>query len=165
MDILPAGYEYKYLGYLDDINKIAMAYAAADVFVSPAFEDNLPRTVNEALSCGTPVVCFNKYSSEDVVLDGITGYVAEHPGLFPYLPDGTQMHYPPYSVPSDRLFDLADKIKKVLELPEDDYLAMRARCREHAQSLFSPVLETARYLRLFRRMCNLPDVKIDGLQE
>jgi glycosyltransferase involved in cell wall biosynthesis len=164
LESLPAGYEYRELGYLDDVTKLATAYSAADVFVSPSFQDNLPNTVNEALSCGTPVVCFNEYSSEDVVLDGITGYTAEHPGL-PYAPDGTLLQDSPYSVPPEKLASLVEKIKTMVELPEDEYLAMRARCREHALNCFSPVLQAARYLRLFRRMLGMPEVSIDGLPE
>jgi hypothetical protein len=164
LDLLPPEYDYMDLDYLDDVAKLAAAYSAADVFVSPSFQDNLPNTVNEALACGTPVVCFNKYSSEDVVIDGVTGYTAEHPGL-PFAPDGTLLQDPPFSVSPEKLLSLAEKIKTIVELPEAEYSAMRVRCREYALNCFSPILQAARYLRLFRRMLGLPEVNIDGLPE
>ena len=34
-------------------------YSAADVFVTPSLQDNLPNTIAEAMSCGTPCVGFN----------------------------------------------------------------------------------------------------------
>jgi len=162
VDCLPPGYDCVDLGYLDDTGKLAAAYAAADVFVSPSFQDNLPNTVNEALSCGTPVVCFDRFSSEDVVLDGVNGYLPAHPGL-PFAPDGSLLQDPIYSVTPDKLEDLAMKIKQTVELPHDEYTAMRIRCRAKAIEDFSPVLQAARYLHLFRRMLGLSEVKISGL--
>ena len=34
-------------------------YSAADVFLTPSLEANLPNTVLESLACGTPVVAFH----------------------------------------------------------------------------------------------------------
>jgi glycosyltransferase involved in cell wall biosynthesis len=161
---LPQGYDCLPLGLVTETAKLVAAYAAADVFVSPSFQDNLPNTVNEALSCGTPVVCFDKSSSEDVVTDGVNGFLAKHPGL-PLAPDGTLLREPLYSVAPEKLAPLAKKIQKILELPPDEYAHMRKRCWEHALTAFAPVLQTARYLRLFRAMLRLPAVHIDGLPQ
>jgi glycosyltransferase involved in cell wall biosynthesis len=46
------------LGTIDDDDRLAAAYSAADVFVSPSLEDVGPLTVQESLACGTPVVAF-----------------------------------------------------------------------------------------------------------
>jgi len=161
---LPSGYDCLDLGYLDDTDKLAAAYAAADIFISPAFQDNLPNTVNEALSCGTPVICFNRFSSEDVVTEGMNGCLAAHPGM-PFAPDGSLLQNPIYAVSPDKLEDLAAKIRHIVELPDDEYSSMRLRGRAKAVDDFSPVLQAARYLRLFRRMLGLTEIKIDGLPE
>ncbi|MBK8227377.1 MAG: glycosyltransferase [Flavobacteriales bacterium] len=46
-------------GLLNDASRIAMHYAAADLFVLPSLAENLPNTISESLLCGTPVVAFN----------------------------------------------------------------------------------------------------------
>ena len=56
LDALP--YPVKNLGLLTSEDDIVAAYNAADVMVVPSLEDNLPNTVIESLSCGTPVVGF-----------------------------------------------------------------------------------------------------------
>jgi glycosyltransferase involved in cell wall biosynthesis len=55
---------------------MALVYAAADVFLAPSLEDNLPNTVLEALSCGTPVVAFNIGGMPDMVTHRANGYLA-----------------------------------------------------------------------------------------
>jgi glycosyltransferase involved in cell wall biosynthesis len=56
---------------------LAELYSLADVFVTPAIEDNLPNTVMEALACGTPVVAFNTGGIPDMVEHRRNGYLAE----------------------------------------------------------------------------------------
>lgn len=157
------GYESLTPGRLGP-SELAKAYSAADVFVSSSFQDNLPNTANEALSCGTPVVCFNRFSSGDVVIDGETGFTSEHPGL-PLAPDGSFLQHPPYLAPESAMADLADKIKLVLTMPPEEYESMRIRCSTKSREFFSPVLRTARFLRLYRNLFGLPNVEADGVSQ
>ncbi|MGD0915984.1 MAG: glycosyltransferase [Thermodesulfobacteriota bacterium] len=63
------------LGYLDRDEDIRTTYSAADIFVLPSLEDNLPNTLLEAMSCGTPVIGFDTGGIPDVVENGVTGMV------------------------------------------------------------------------------------------
>jgi glycosyltransferase involved in cell wall biosynthesis len=63
----------KTIGYVRDDLTLSLVYSAADVFVVPSLEDNLPNTALEALSCGLPTVAFEAGGTSDIVRDGTTG--------------------------------------------------------------------------------------------
>ncbi len=65
-----------FLGRLNDSITLALMYSAADVFVCPSREDNLPNTVIESLACATPVVGFAIGGIPDMVEHQSNGYVA-----------------------------------------------------------------------------------------
>lgn len=65
------------LGMLKDELSTALAYAAADVFVAPSLEDNLPNTVLESLMCGTPVLGFRIGGIPDVIRHEENGFLIE----------------------------------------------------------------------------------------
>jgi glycosyltransferase involved in cell wall biosynthesis len=65
------------LNMISDQDELAEIYNLADVFVTPSIEDNLPNTVMEALSCGTPVVAFNTGGIPEMVDHLQNGYLAE----------------------------------------------------------------------------------------
>ncbi len=50
----------------DSQQQLAELYSAADVFVNPTREDNLPTVNMEALACGTPVITFDVGGSGEV---------------------------------------------------------------------------------------------------
>ena len=65
-----------HLGTIYRDGVLSLAYNAADVFVIPSLQDNLPNTVLEALSCGTPIAGFDTGGIPDMVRPGITGSLA-----------------------------------------------------------------------------------------
>jgi glycosyltransferase involved in cell wall biosynthesis len=64
-------------GIINSQDDLAELYSFADVFVSPAIEDNLPNTIMEALACATPVVAFNTGGIPDMVEHLQNGFLAE----------------------------------------------------------------------------------------
>ena len=62
--------------YISDERLMAQLYAAADVFVTPSLEDNLPNTIAEAMSTGTPCVGFDVGGIPEMIDHKQNGYVA-----------------------------------------------------------------------------------------
>jgi len=70
------GFPVHFLGRLHDDTTLRLAYAAADAFVIPSRQDNLPNTALEALACGTPLVAFEQGGLPDLVDHRDNGWLA-----------------------------------------------------------------------------------------
>jgi glycosyltransferase involved in cell wall biosynthesis len=73
---LGTGFKVTLLGNVFDESFMSIVYNAADVFVMPSFSESFGQTAAEALSCGTPVVCFETTGLIDVVEHKQSGYLA-----------------------------------------------------------------------------------------
>ena len=71
-------FKIKFMGFLRDEYSTILAYNAADVFIAPSLADNLPTTVLESLSCGTPVVGFDVGGIPDMIKNKENGYLANY---------------------------------------------------------------------------------------
>ena len=65
------------LGYVSNPSRIVSVYNAADVFVLPSLEDNLPNTIMEAMACGVPCVGFRVGGIPEMIRHQENGYVAK----------------------------------------------------------------------------------------
>lgn len=115
-----------YIGQLDDDEKLALVYSAADVFVVPSIQENLPNTIMEALACGTPVVAFNEGGIPDLIEDRLNGYLAK-----------------PFETEA-----LAQGIEWVLE-NDERALTLGKAAREKAVKEYSIDLQAERYIKLY----------------
>ena len=118
----------RFMNYISEAETLVDLYNAADVFVLPSLEDNLPNTVMEALSCGTPVAAFRIGGVPEMVAHGICGYLAE-PGDADGLAAGIEYI----------LFNCEDKV-----------------CRENSRTKvlenFSPSLVAGKYFELYKKL-------------
>jgi len=62
-------------GAIKTDEKLISLYRAADLFVLPSQQENLPNTVLEAMACGTPCVAFNVGGVRDLIFHGENGYI------------------------------------------------------------------------------------------
>ena len=65
----------KSLGFINDEISLQIAYNAADLVLHPAPIDNLPNTVAESLSCGTPVLAFDTGGLPEMVIPQQSGWL------------------------------------------------------------------------------------------
>ena len=114
------------IGHVDDEATMVDVLNAADVFVAPSEQDNLPNTVVEALACGCPVVAFDIGGLPDLVEPGRNGFLA-----------------PPFDTVA-----LADGIDAALRGGE----ALRAGARTHAEAHYDLRRVAQRYLDLYREL-------------
>jgi glycosyltransferase involved in cell wall biosynthesis len=126
---LDLGFETHYLGTLTDDYSLALAYAAADVFVAPSVQDNLPNTVLEALACGTPCVAFDIGGMPDLIKHKHNGYLAR-----------------PYEIE-----DFAQGINWVLD-DRERWQKLSEASRAKAEQEFTLTLQASRYRDLFQEI-------------
>lgn len=121
------GLPVHYLGHLYDEISLALIYSAADVFVAPSMQDNLPNTLVEALACGTPSVAFNIGGMPDLIEHGSTGYLA-------------------------RAFSSENFAEGISQILASDAVALRKACREKAESSFRDTGIAANYLEYYQEI-------------
>ena len=108
---------------------LRLLYRAADIFVCPSLQDNLPNTILESLACGTPVVASAVGGIPEAVGEGIGGSL----------------------VPPGDPDSLGVEIIRLLGNPR--WLGQLAvSARERAVTLFSQRGQAQRHIRLYEEL-------------
>ncbi|CAK8711722.1 Glycosyltransferase [Candidatus Electronema halotolerans] len=115
------------LGYLHDTVSLRIAYSAADVFVAPSIMDAFGKTLAEAMSCGTPTVCFDATGPKDIVDHKQNGFRAK-----PFDPK-----------------DLAYGIQWLLHQDEQQYRKISDNAKEKVKKYFDNYVIAKRYKKLY----------------
>lgn len=119
-------FPYTPVSHINDDRVLAEIYGAADVFVIPSRQDNLPNTVLEAMACGVPAVGFDVGGIADMIVDGETGYLAtaESPAA------------------------LSQRIEAILS-NQDLRQRMAVKARQRAVACYSPEEQGRRYQAIY----------------
>ncbi len=128
-DIPPGQAEIQHLGFIHDPERLSLLYSAADLFVLPSLEDNLPQTGMEAMACGTAVAAFDAGGIPDYVRPGETGALAR----------------------TGDAHDLAREIRGLLDQPEQ-MREMGSRAREMILREYSQPVESACYAEFLQNL-------------
>ncbi|HEX5108980.1 MAG TPA: glycosyltransferase [Vicinamibacterales bacterium] len=118
----------RHLGRLVGDEQMALAYRAADLFVLPTLEDNLPNTLLESIAAGTPVIAYATGGVPDVLQHGRCGIV----------------------VSRGNVGELATAIRSLLDAPAERQ-RLSEQCESHARAFDSSV-QAGAYLQLYRRI-------------
>ena len=135
------GFKSHYLGTMADDLSLALAYSAADLFIAPSLQDNLPNTVLEAIACGTPCVAFKIGGMPDMIEHCSNGYLAQ-----------------PYEID-----DLVRGIVWTLE-NEARHQKLGDRAREKAEQEFALEIQARRYESLYSEILQQGDRTIEQIK-
>lgn len=122
-------YKRHYFGNLKNEDDIVAVYNSADIFVAPSVQDNLPNTVLESLSCGTPVVAFD---------------VGGFPDMIDHLKNG-------FLAKSGSSEDLAEGIRWYLT-NKQDYTNQSTYARNKVEMYFNQTEIANKYINLYRSL-------------
>ena len=119
-----------HLGRLNSDTELVRAYSAADVFLLPSLEDNLPTTLIEAMCCGTPSIACRIGGVPEVVTHEVDGMLAA-PG------------------------SIKDFATAIRTLTGDGHLRARLqeKCREQGPRRFAAEIHAQRYREFYERLC------------
>ena len=116
------------LGTISGDRAMAAVYRAADLFVLPSLEDNLPNTIMEAMACGVPCVGFRVGGIPEMIDHRRNGYVANFRDTA----------------------DLSEGIRWTLREADTD--ALREAARHKVMHSYSQQAVASQYIELYNEM-------------
>lgn len=128
---------HTHLGHIDDDRLLSLVYSAADAFVAPSTQDNLPAAVLEALACGVPVVAFRVGGVPEAVRPGHTGDLAA----------------------AHDADDLARCLERLLQ-DDGRRRELAANARRVAVEEYGLEQQAQRYVALYRSAVSLPETAV-----
>lgn len=105
----------EFLGRADSKLRNKLLNNARGLLFPIQWEEPFGLVMIETMACGTPVVAFNRGSVPEIVKDGETGFIC----------------------PAGDIDAMVKAVKKIYEMPEDQYKKMRLACRKHVEEKFT----------------------------
>ncbi|MCM1021635.1 MAG: glycosyltransferase family 4 protein [Muribaculum sp.] len=118
------------MDYVTETTTLINIYNAANVFITPSQQDNLPNTVMEALSCGTPCIGCNIGGIPEMIENGSCGIVVEPGG--------------------NVVAGFADAVAQVLQA--DENCRMSEAARKKSLTCYSQTVVAKQYLNLYKSL-------------
>ncbi len=119
-------------GYVKTPLDMACIYREADILVVPSLAENLPNTIMESLSCGTPVVAFETGGIPEMITNGVTGKVCTY-GAGEALARG---------------------VMELLQLPTHEYAQVRQACHTWVREHYSYAYVARLWADIYEQYCN-----------
>ncbi len=123
-EILQTWIDKNLVTYLGTTNDVRPFIQAADCVVLPSYREGTPRTLLEAASMGKPLIATNVAGCKETIIDGKNGFLCE----------------------VRNAEDLAKKMLKMIQLPENEYREMGKQSRLLAVMKFDQKIVVQKYL-------------------
>ncbi|MFH1401975.1 MAG: glycosyltransferase family 4 protein [Parcubacteria group bacterium] len=120
-----------------------LKYAKALLFPIK-WEEPFGLVMIEAMACGTPVIAFARGSVPETIKDGETGFIINF---------SNNDRRGNWLIKKTGLTGMIEAIKKIHDMPTDDYLEMRKNCREHIESNFTTEKMIDEYEKVYLELC------------
>ena len=121
------------IDYVESEKKLTLLYNAADFYILPSLEDNLPNTILESFGCGTPVIAFNTGGIPEIIEHNVTGFLAR----------------------AGDIHDLSHLIIEAMNLSSSDAREFGRKSRDKAVTDYSLPIQAKRYGNLYYELLGI----------
>ncbi len=110
------------------------------------WEEPFGMVMIEAMACGTPVIAFARGSVPEVVVDGVTGFIVN---------SSESDKRGDWVVKKTGIDGLCEAVKKIYNMPQDEYNKMRLKCRKRVEENFSVGKMVKGYIEVYRKVLGI----------
>ena len=124
--------------------KVSKFYGDAKATLFPIqWEEPFGLVMTESMACGTPVVAFARGSVPEIIKDGKTGFIVN------FSDDDLRGNW---IIKKTGLAGMVEAVNKIYDMPTDDYLEMRKKCRKHVEKNFTIEKMVADYEKIYQKL-------------
>lgn len=119
-------------------------YQNAKLLLFPIlWEEPFGLVLIETMAAGTPVVAFARGSVPEIIKDGVTGFMVN--------PSDNDIRGN-WIIKTTGIEGLCEAIKRIYNMPEEEYKEMRRNCREHVEKRFTQELMIDNYEGVYKKI-------------
>lgn len=133
----------EFIGEIDLEQKAHELSNARCLMVPIQWEEPFGLMFTEAMASGTPVITYSRGSAPEIIRDGITGFLVNQ---------SEEYIRGDFTIKETGIDGLKEAVKRIYEMPEEEYTTMRAACRQHVEQNFSDTKMVDGYEKLYAEL-------------
>lgn len=108
----------------------------------------------EAMACGTPVISYSRGSAPEIIVDGVTGFLVN---------ESDEFIRGNYIIKKTGVEGLQEAIKRIYEMPKEEYVNMRRASRKHVEDHFTSEKMVSEYEKVYEEITRNDSTKTASL--